>query len=156
GVCRAAERALGTGEAPGMESAEIAATGAAKPLANAISDTLRAICATVTPMTVIAPQEKGKVAKPPRRLLAPDAFSNPEHVRFALKVTLAVMICYFAMNIANWPGIGTCIPTAFFVALGTVGESRHKATLRITGCLIGAVLGIGAVLLLMPDMTDLG
>src|SRR5262249_2299526 len=69
---------------------------------------------------------------------------------------LAVMICYVAMNLADWPGIGTCIPTTFFVALGTVGETRHKAMLRITGCLIGAALGIGAILLMMPPMTDLG
>ncbi len=32
----------------------------------------------------------------------------------------------------------------------------HKATLRFVGCLIGAALGIGAILLVMPFMTDLG
>jgi multidrug resistance protein MdtO len=46
--------------------------------------------------------------------------------------------------------------TAFFVALGTVGDTLHKATLRFVGCLIGAGLGLGAILLLMPLMTDLG
>jgi multidrug resistance protein MdtO len=92
----------------------------------------------------------------PRRLLAPDAFSNPEYGRFALKVTLAVMTCYFVMSMTDWPGIHTCIITAFFVALGTVGETLHKATLRFVGCLIGAGLGLGAILLLMPRMTDLG
>jgi len=66
------------------------------------------------------------------------------------------MICYFAMNLADWPGIHTCVITAFFVALGTVGDTLHKATLRFVGCLIGAGLGLGAILLLMPDMTDLG
>jgi multidrug resistance protein MdtO len=46
--------------------------------------------------------------------------------------------------------------TAFFVSLGTVGDTLHKATLRFVGCLIGAGLGLGAILLLMPRMTDLG
>jgi multidrug resistance protein MdtO len=32
----------------------------------------------------------------------------------------------------------------------------HKAALRFTGCLIGAGLGLGAILLLMPVMTDVG
>jgi multidrug resistance protein MdtO len=82
--------------------------------------------------------------------------SNPEYGRFALKVTLAVMICYFVMNMADWPGIHTCVITAFLVALGTVGETLHKAALRFSGCLIGAGLGLGAILLLMPEMTDLG
>ena len=66
------------------------------------------------------------------------------------------MICYFAMNLADWPGIHTCVITCFFVALGTVGDTIHKATLRFIGCLIGAALGLGAILLLMPLMTDLG
>jgi multidrug resistance protein MdtO len=56
----------------------------------------------------------------------------------------------------DWPGIHTCVITAFFVALGTVGDTLHKATLRFVGCLIGAGLGLGAILLLMPLMTDLG
>ena len=101
------------------------------------------------------PREK-HAARAPRRLLAADAFSNPEYARFALKVTLAVMICYFVENLADWPGIHTCVITCFFVALGTVGETLHKATLRFIGCLIGAGLGLGAILLLMPQMTDLG
>jgi multidrug resistance protein MdtO len=156
GVCRAAERALRTGEASITEPAELAATGAARPLADAISRTLRAVCETLTPTSVTAPPKEAKAARSPRRLLAPDAFSNPEYVRFALKVTLAVMVCYLVMSLADWPGIGTCIPTAFFVALGTIGETRHKAILRISGCLLGAALGLGAILLLMPQMTNIG
>src|SRR5262245_7433469 len=66
------------------------------------------------------------------------------------------MICYFVMSMTDWPGIHTCIITCFFVALGTVGDTLHKATLRFVGCLIGAGLGLGAILLLMPRMTDLG
>jgi multidrug resistance protein MdtO len=66
------------------------------------------------------------------------------------------MVCYFVENLADWPGIGTCVPTCFMVALGTVAETLHKATLRIVGCLIGAALGLGAILLLIPHMTSIG
>ena len=142
------------GKAPSAEPVAITATGAARPLADAISRTLRAIRETLAGTS--AGQETHHAAAAPPRLLAPDAFSNPEYSRFALKVTLAVMICYFVMNMADWPGIHTCVITAFFVALGTVGETLHKATLRVVGCLIGAGLGLGAILLLMPYMTDLG
>src|SRR5690349_9005962 len=153
GVCRAAERALQDRAAPGRERVTIIATGAAQPVAERISRTLRGIEETLA--GAAAGQEAHR-AVAPRRLLAADAFTNPEHTRFALKVTLAVMICYFATNLADWPGIHTCVITCFFVALGTVGETIHKATLRFIGCLIGAGLGLSAILLLMPDMTDLG
>ena len=148
-ACRAAERALQDGEAPSAEPVTITATGAARPVADGISRTLRAIREILA--GTAAGQEAHDAAEAPRRLLAADAFTNPEYARFALKVTLAVMICYFAMNLADWPGIHTCVITCFFVALGTVGETIHKATLRFVGCLIGAGLGLGAILLLMPS-----
>jgi multidrug resistance protein MdtO len=153
-ACRAAERALQDREARRPEPVAITATGAARPLADRISQTLRAIEQTLA--GTAAGRETRAAAKAPHRLLAADAFANPEYARFALKVTLAVMICYFAMNLADWPGIHTCVITCFFVALGTVGETIRKATLRFIGCLIGAALGLGAILLLMPLMTDLG
>jgi multidrug resistance protein MdtO len=153
-TCRAAERALQDRVARSPEPVTIIATGAAQPVADRISRSLRAIEETLA--GAAAGQEAHGAAKAPRRLLAADAFTNPEHTRFALKVTLAVLICYFAMNLADWPGIHTCVITCFFVALGTVGDTIHKATLRFIGCLIGAALGLGAILLLMPLMTDLG
>src|SRR6516164_2365213 len=154
GACRRAERALEDLEAPGPEPLTITATGAARPLADAITHTLRSIYETLAVTQGTASPKEDAAAGSSGRLLAADAFSNPEYVRFALKVTLAVMVCYFVMSMTNWPGIHTCVITAFFVALGTVGDTLHKATLRFVGCLIGAGLGLGAIL--MPLMTDLG
>jgi multidrug resistance protein MdtO len=155
-ACRRAEQALEDREAPGPEPLTITATGAARPLAAAITRTLRSIYETLAAKPETASPKENAAAGSTGRLLAGDAFSNPEYVRFALKVTLAVMTCYFVMDMTNWPGIHTCVITAFFVALGTVGDTLHKATLRFVGCLIGAGLGLGAILLLMPLMTDLG
>jgi multidrug resistance protein MdtO len=154
GACLRAEQALQDGEPPSGEPVTISAQGAARPLAAAISRTLRAIRETLA--GTAAEHRAHGAGETPRRLLTPDAFSNVEYVRFALKATLAVMTCYFVMNMTNWPGIHTCVITAFFVTLGTVGDTLHKATLRFVGCLIGAGLGLGAILLLMPLMTDLG
>src|SRR5262249_27716365 len=121
GACRQAERALQDGEPLSPEPLAIAATGAAPPLAAHISRRLQAIQETLagTPPG----QKSHDAAKAPHRLLAPDAFTNVEYVRFALKVTIAVMLCYFVMSMTNWPGIHTCVITAFFVALGTVGDT---------------------------------
>jgi len=156
GACRRAEESLQDGKAPCIEPVAIIATGAARPLADAITRMLRSIYETLAATPGAASPKENAAAGSPERLLAADAFSNPEYVRFALKVTLAVMTCYFVMSMTDWPGIHTCIITCFFVALGTVGDTLHKATLRFVGCLIGAGLGLGAILLLMPRMTDLG
>jgi multidrug resistance protein MdtO len=154
--CRSAEHAVRTGEAPSGEPTPIAATGAARPLGDAISHTLNTIAETLTPAPAAVPAKARTAAQSPRRLLAADAFKNPEHVRFALKLTMAVMTCYVIQSLADWPSIGTCVPTCFMVALGTAGETLHKATLRIVGALVGAGLGLAAILLLMPLMTSLG
>ncbi len=87
-----------------------------------------------------------------RPLWQPNAL-GAANVRFALKVTLALMTCYLVENGLAWEGLSSSVVTCFFGALGTIGETVHKATLRIVGCLIGAALGLGSILLLMPSMT---
>ena len=87
--------------------------------------------------------------------MAPDAWSNPGYVHFALKVTLAVMLCYIGESLAVWPQVHTAIVTCFFVAQGTLEESVHKALLRLTGATIGGALGLSTIIVLMPSMTQL-
>ena len=154
--CGLAEGAVRTSESPHGEPTPIDATGAARPLGDAISHTLNTIAEALTATSAAAPAKARAVAQSPRRLLTEDALSNPEHVRFAFKLTMGVMTCYFIQSLADWPSIGTCVPTCFMVALGTVGETLHKATLRIAGALVGGGLGLAAVLQLMPLMTNLG
>jgi multidrug resistance protein MdtO len=86
----------------------------------------------------------------------PDAFTNPVHVQFALKVTGSAMLCYLIYSVLSWPGIHTALITCFIVALTTVGESVEKLTLRIVGCLAGAGLGLLVMLRIIPRTTDIG
>ncbi len=151
---RAAERRLRSGAGPIVATPPVpeTASDAARPLAAEIAGSAAAIQdALGRPPTV--------AARPPHaagHLIVPGAARNPDTLRFALKVTLAVMLSYSAESLLDWPAIHTCVVTCFFVSLGTVGESLHKATLRIVGALIGGALGIASILLLMPLMTDLG
>ena len=92
--------------------------------------------------------------KPP--LLVPDAFTNPAHWQFALKTTIAVMVVYFIYTMLDWPGMRTSIVTCFFVALGSVGETVHKLTLRISGAIIGGTIAGLCIVFVLPHMTDIG
>jgi multidrug resistance protein MdtO len=150
---RAAERSLRTNAPVAADTpAPAAADDAAMPLAAAIARASAAIFLALNH----PPASQTKAAKAARRLISAEAARNPDTARFALKVTLAVMLSYAAENLLDWPGIHTCVVTCFFVSLGTVGESLHKATLRISGALIGGALGIATILVLMPLMTNLG
>ena len=90
----------------------------------------------------------------PKGFFLPDAFTNPDHVRFAVKGTTAVMVSYFFFKVLAWPGIHTCVITCFIVALPTMGEMISKLTLRISGALIGGAMGIGSLILLMPHLQN--
>ncbi len=85
----------------------------------------------------------------------PDAFTNPDHVRFAFKGATAVMICYLTINLLDWPGIHTSMLTCFIVGLTTVGETMQKLSLRIAGCCVGAAAGLLAIVYIMPDTTSI-
>ncbi len=86
----------------------------------------------------------------------PDAFSNPEHFRYALKTTLAALFCYVLYSLLDWPGIHTCFITCYIVALSTTAESVEKLTLRILGCLGGAAAGIATLVFVMPALSSIG
>jgi multidrug resistance protein MdtO len=86
----------------------------------------------------------------------PDAFTNPEHVRYALKTTSAAMFCYVLYSLLDWPGIHTSLITCYIVSLGTTAETVEKLTLRILGCLVGAAAGIAAIVYLIPHVTSIG
>ena len=90
-------------------------------------------------------------------LFKPDALSNPEHIRFGLKGCLAASLCYVIYNATAWPGISTAITTCFLTALTTVGSSRQKQILRISGAIVGGVImGIGAEIFILPDLDSIG
>ena len=85
-----------------------------------------------------------------------DAWTNPEHIHYAVKTTIAAMICYFVYTAVQWQGIHTAMITCYVAALGSVADTAHKLVLRITGCLIGAALGIGTIVFIMPHITSVG
>nr|WP_294915144.1 FUSC family protein [uncultured Neokomagataea sp.] len=85
----------------------------------------------------------------------PDAFRNPGYVQAAIKLALSVVICYGITRFTQWPSISTCVVTCFLVSQGTVGDTVHKMTLRLVGALVGAALGIGTILWVMPYLTDI-
>ena len=92
----------------------------------------------------------------PRQLFVPDALSNPAHWQFALKTTLAIMIVYSVYTMLDWPGLLTSIVTVFFVALGSVGETVHKLTLRISGAITGGLIAGLSIVFVLPYFDDIG
>jgi len=97
------------------------------------------------------PQPKG--SEPDGRgLFVPDAFTNPAHVHFALKVTFAAMFCYVVYMAIDWSGIHTALITCTFIALESTGATLHKGVLRIGGCIIGGALALFTIVFLMPHM----
>ena len=94
--------------------------------------------------------------EPAARFFHPDAFSNPEHIQYALKTTGAALFCYVLYVMLDWPGIHTCFITCYIVALSTSAEVVEKLTLRIVGCLVGSAFGLAAIVYFVPALTSIG
>jgi multidrug resistance protein MdtO len=94
---------------------------------------------------------------PRSSLFVPDAFVNPDHLRFALKGCLAASICYVIYNAIDWPGISTAVTTCLLTALSTIGSSHQKQILRILGAMFGGfVLGMGSQIFILPHLDSIG
>ena len=89
-------------------------------------------------------------------LLVPDAFSNPEYVRFAVRGGLACLICTVLFVGFDYPGIYTSVITCFVVSLSTVGASTQKGILRFAGSAVGGAMGILALMYVFPHVETLG
>ncbi|SMG00005.1 FUSC family protein [Burkholderia singularis] len=106
--------------------------------------------------TELEPQSKPAPAARQGGFFLPDARTNPDHIRYALKTTAAAMLCYLLYSQLDWPGIHTCFITCYMVSLGTTAETVEKLTLRIAGCMVGALLGTAALVFVVPSLTSIG
>ena len=88
-------------------------------------------------------------------LFVAEALTNPKHVRFALKVTLAAMVCYLIYSGLNWPGISTAFVTCCFIALENTEATMRKGWLRLLGCAGGGLCGYFAIIFLIPHMESI-
>lgn len=92
-------------------------------------------------------------SRPP--FLVPDAFSNPEHGRFALKGCVAGLLCYVLDSSVAWPVImgacaEICIVAARPLSRGT-GTRNERLFVSVTALMLGGVvLGYGSHGLLLP------
>jgi multidrug resistance protein MdtO len=127
------------------------------PLLREIEHTVSLIPQAFAPSRSV-PEYLSQVDDIPRSsLLVPDAFANPDHLRFALKGCLAASICYVVYNAMEWPGISTAVTTCLLTALSTIGSSHQKQILRILGALVGGlVLGMGSQIFILPHLDSIG
>jgi multidrug resistance protein MdtO len=90
------------------------------------------------------------------RIFIPDAFSNPEHLRYVLGGTLAAMLCYTLYVALAWPNLSTSVTTCVLTALTTIGSSRQKQILRVAGFVLGGVVfGLGAQIFVLPHIDSI-
>jgi hypothetical protein len=88
-------------------------------------------------------------------LLVPDAFSNREYAKFALKGSLAGILCYVVDSSVAWPVImGACAETCIVAArpLSAGAGTRNERVFVSVAALVmgGVVLGFGSHGLLLP------
>ncbi len=112
--------------------------------------------AVLAGFTTVSPPAEPAAVKTKSGFFLADAFSNPDHVRYAVKVTMAAMGCYLFYSLTDWQGIHTCLITCYIVALDTTAETVEKLSLRVAGALIGAAAGLAAIVWLTPQIDRIG
>lgn len=104
------------------------------------------------PGVVLPPPTEGEH----QRLFAADAFTNPDHLKFAIRGTLATLLAYTVYTAIAWPGLSTSVATCIITALSTIGSSRQKQFLRLGGAILGGfVFGMGAQVFVLPYLDSI-
>jgi multidrug resistance protein MdtO len=86
-----------------------------------------------------------------------DAFTNSEHLRYAVSGTLAAMFCYILYMGLAWPTLATSVTTCVLTGLSNIGASRQKQVLRFAGAILGGfVFGMGAQIFVLPYIDTIG
>jgi multidrug resistance protein MdtO len=90
------------------------------------------------------------------RLFVADALSNVDHLKFAVRGTVAAMFAYVVYQAIDWPGLSTAVVTCILTALSTIGSSRQKQFLRLGGAIIGGfIFGMGAQIFVLPYLDSI-
>ncbi|WP_175688251.1 FUSC family protein [Burkholderia anthina] len=121
------------------------------------TDLHAAITQFAEPTAPAASASKDNAPPAPRGgFFLPDARTSPDHIRYALKTTVAAMFCYLLYSQLDWSGIHTCFITCYMVSLGSTAETVEKLTLRIAGCIVGALIGTAALVFVVPALSSIG
>jgi multidrug resistance protein MdtO len=127
------------------------------PFAAEMEKTVQLMKAALTgaqPLRVFAPQPVS--GEPPPTFFVRDALTNVAHIQFAVKGCLTASLCYIIYNGLDWPGISTAVTTCFLTALSTVGSSRQKQVLRISGAVVGGFLiAMGSQVFILPYLDSI-
>ena len=90
-------------------------------------------------------------AQKPQPWFKPDAWTNPEYLHYATRLSICATLCYIIYNALAWQGISTATLTVLVAGLSTTGATNQKMLLRIVGALIGGVaFGIGSIVFVYP------
>ena len=66
------------------------------------------------------------------------------------------MVCYITYTAIDWPGLSSSVLACFITALSTIGSSRQKLVLRLSGAFIGGVIfGMGAQIFVLPSLDSI-
>ena len=144
--------------APWQPDSTPGSTSGSTPLLNELESMMSLIPSVLSSDTSLDPRlEILDTPQEQARIFVRDAFTNPQHLRYALAGTLAAMICYvFYMGLA-WPALSTSVTTCVLTGLSNIGASRQKQILRIAGGVLGGfVFGMGAQIFILPYIDTIG
>lgn len=147
------QQTIRTRQTPGIP-APLAPDPQAHPVVLELARTVELIQLSLAQHAPSAPEPNA--APVPTSIFLSDAWSNPEHLVFSLRGCLAALLCYVILNAIAWRGLSTSIATCVITALSSVGSSRQKQVLRLSGAAVGGlILGIGSQVLILPMLDSL-